>query len=123
MKLIASLGIPAFAALLAYAAGVTLTLGAHPWWADKVIWIGLPVGLALAGLAWALRLSWMTSVTGFALLTLTAGATARIGKTRFAASFAEDTVGGLMWYYGWIAVCALSAATLASLFRDRHQTR
>lgn len=101
--------------------GLPQTLGAHPWWATRVIWIGLPIGLVLAGLAGVAYSGRFARVAAFALLTLAAIATTYIGKTRFAASYAEDAVAGQMWYFGWIAICALTAATLASLLGDLRQ--
>lgn len=109
-------------ALIAQITGLTLRLGAHPWWAQKVIWIGLPLGIGLAILAGALGIPRLPRQGGFALLTLAAFLTAHLGKSRFAASFAEDTLAGQAWYFGWIATCAFAAATLASLFRYSRQT-
>ncbi|MFT7596844.1 MAG: hypothetical protein ACI8R4_004186 [Paracoccaceae bacterium] len=116
------LGLPLAAALLASATGVTQIFGAHPWWAQQVIWIGLLVGLTLAAIARALPISHIPRVAGFVLLTLTAIATATTGKSRFAASYAEDAFAGQMWYFGWIGICALTAATLASLLTDHRLT-
>ena len=115
------LGLPLAAAILASATGVTQALGAHPWWGQKVIWIGLPTGLILAAIAHTLPIGRLIRVIGFALLSLAAIAVTYIGKTRFAASYAEDALAGQMWYLGWIGICALSAATLASLFGERRQ--
>lgn len=89
-------------------------LGAHPWWAAQVVWIGAPLGLALALIAtrnaplpaWPLML--------LALLTLSAYAISADGKSRFAASYAEDVLAGRFWYYGWIAANVLGAATVFS---------
>lgn len=103
------------AAVTAWSAELTLLLGAHPWWAATVLWIGTGLGLALAGLAVYLGVSYSTRLIAASLLTAAAYATASFGKNRFAASFAEDTFAGQMWYFGWIATCAFAAATLASL--------
>jgi len=110
-------------ALLLATAGVSLVfnltqaLGAHPWWAHKVIWLGLPLGVGLYATAWTLRLTHRAKSIGFALLTFVAFGLATLGKSRFAASFAEDAIAGQMWFLGWIATCALAAATLLSLVR------
>jgi len=121
IPLAVSLALPLAAALLAQVTGVTQKLGAHPWWADKVIWIGLGIGLVLAGLARAMCLGRFTRVSGFILLTLAATVTAYTGKARFVASYAEDAFAGQMWYFGWISICALTTAMLASLFSDHRQ--
>ncbi|MCE8512049.1 hypothetical protein KBY22_05060 [Ruegeria pomeroyi] len=104
-------------ALLIQISGLTLLLGAHPWWAQKVIWIGLPIGIGLAMTAWALRLPRPLRQLGFGLSTFVAFLIAEAGKTQFTASVAENIAAGQTWYLGWIATCALITATLASLFR------
>lgn len=91
-------------------------LGAHPWWADKVIWIGLPIGLALVGLAWVLSIPRNLQLVGFTLFALAAFLAAQGGKTQFAASYAEDLLAGQIWYFGWVVTCALTTAASASLF-------
>lgn len=109
-------------ALLVQISGLTLLLGAHPWWAHKVIWMGLPIGIGLALIAGALRIPRRLRQIGFSLLTLVAFLIATAGKTQFTASFAENTAAGHAWYFGWIATCALITATGTSLFRYSHQT-
>jgi hypothetical protein len=109
------LALPLFGALFAYVSGLTLALGAHPFWADKVIWIGLGLGLLLSAILWGLRISKTICLIGLTLLTCAAFATAHIGKSRFAASYAEDAMAGQMWYFGWIATCAFALAILATL--------
>jgi hypothetical protein len=96
-------------------------LGAHPWWSDKVLWIGVPVGAILALLTWAFSLGRLPRVLGFSVFTVLSYSAAHIGKSRFAASYAEDMFAGQMWYFGWIATCAFCAATLASIFLPRRQ--
>lgn len=109
------LALPVIGALLAYATGLTQALGAHPWWADKAIWIGLGLGLLLSAILWGLRLSKTVRVVSLLGLTLAALATAYVGKTRFAASYAEDAFAGQMWYFGWIATCTCALAVLATV--------
>lgn len=115
MRLIAPLVLPLVVAALALATNLTQHLGAHPWWADKVVWIGLPVGLALAAVASALKLARPVVLGATGMLAIIGFAVAQFGKFRFAASYAEDALAAHMWYYGWIATCALTAAMLASL--------
>ena len=111
---------PALVAAVAYALNVPLALGAHPWWSQSVILIGLPVGIALAAM-----LGGLTRLPLVARLVLTAGlaglsfAVATVGKARFAASYAEDVFGGQMWYFGWIATCALAIAVIATALWPR----
>ncbi|WP_171175956.1 hypothetical protein [Ruegeria sp. HKCCD8929] len=80
-----------------------------------MIWIGLPIGVLLAAAAWALAVPTVLRLIGFGLLTVVAFGIAHFGKTRFAASFAEDALAGQAWYFGWIATCALAVALIASL--------
>jgi len=118
---------PAFLVILfaaaAQFAGLPERLGAHPWWADKVIWVGVPFGFGLAATAWVLRLPRGLRNLGFGGLTAAAFVIAQTGKVRFAASYAEDALAGQMWYFGWIATCALAFATLATISWARYQTR
>ncbi|MBV1927285.1 MAG: hypothetical protein KUG62_09005 [Rhodobacteraceae bacterium] len=122
MKKFIPIGLPIFGALLAYALGLTLALGAHPWWADSIILIGLGLGLLLSVVLWGLRLSKPVRLTILTALSLAAYATAYVGKTRFAASYAEDALAGQMWYFGWIATCTFVLALLAAAaWPDRKQ--
>ena len=118
---------PAFIVILVAATaqvfGLAERLGAHPWWADKVIWIGVPVGFGLAATAWILRLPRGMRYLGFAGLTAAAFFVAQTGKLRFAASYAEDMFAGQLWYFGWIATCALAFATLATISWATRQIR
>ena len=102
--------------------GLAQRLGAHPWWAHKVIWAGIPLGIGLAMTAWVLRIPRNTRFIGFTLFACFAFAVAKAGKLQFAASLAEDALAGQAWYLGWLATCALTAAAVASLFRYDRQT-
>ena len=97
--------------------GLSRSLGAHPFWAVKIAWIGVPIGLILALLTRKKR--WPTRVTLFALLLLGSAAAAHFGRLRFAASFAEDQLAGQAWFYGWIAVAIFSAALIAAVLTPR----
>ncbi len=97
--------------------------GAHPWWSVKVIWIGLPVGLGFYAASASLSLSSPVQLVGFTVLTSLSYIVAVLGKTRFAASYAEDALAGQMWYFGWVGACAFAAAALISLFRYWQQKR
>lgn len=82
--------------------GVTAQGGAHPFWADQVVWIGLAVAAVLLLLA----NRWPSAAVGAAVLCAVAGAaSARFGKQVFAASYAENGLAGQFWYFGWIALC------------------
>lgn len=108
------LAIPAIiglaAAAAAYFLAVPLKLGAHPFWADQVILWGAPIGLILGLIA--TRFSFRASVCGLIALTGVAYIVTNIGKSRFAASYAEDVFGGQMWFFGWHAVCIFAVATI-----------
>ncbi|TCL08451.1 hypothetical protein BXY66_0488 [Shimia isoporae] len=92
------------------------TLGAHPWWSQKAILYGAPIGLILAALGTRLMRP-APAIMTFGLLTVLAFATAKYGQTQFAASYAEDQFAGKLWYFGWIATSVALAATISSLFR------
>ncbi|MDP3960505.1 MAG: hypothetical protein Q8Q26_10700 [Pseudorhodobacter sp.] len=109
-------GVIALGVTLAFTwAGGTLALGAHPWWAMKVGYLGTGIGvlvwlgLRAAGLRGRVRLA-------LAAVALLAAAVATgVGKARFAASFAEDALAGRFWFIGWIAVMAAAVAVIATL--------
>lgn len=88
------------------------SLGAHPWWAAQVVWIGAPFGLALALLITRQAPLPDLPLVLLALLTASAYAISADGKSRFAASYAEDVLAGRFWYYGWIAAAFLGATTV-----------
>ena len=101
---------PLALALLAYVLNLTQTLGAHPWWSVTVLLIGVPIGVVLGA---GLGMAGLSRIAGLALTgaaTALAFGAAHFGKTRFAASFAEDQLAGQVWYFGWIATCGLAAA-------------
>lgn len=89
-------------------------LGAHPWWALKVIWIGLPIGLVLAFLALRLGLARNLRILLFLLAVCAAAYAATHGKTLFVNSYAEDALAGRFWYFGWIASMAALSGLIAS---------
>lgn len=109
--------IPLIAAAAAQLTGITQTLGAHPFWADKVSWIGLVIGLGLAWVAGRVRLPQGATLVLSVLLAIAAYMLARAGKDAFAASYGEAVVAGRFWFFGWIATCAFTAAALATLGR------
>ncbi len=97
-------------AVAAYFSGATETLGAHPFWAGNTILLGTPIGLVLG--YFSTRLPFISATVGLAGLTLVFFAIANLGKSRFAASYAEDTFAGQMWFFGWHAVVMFALATL-----------
>ena len=117
MRYLPALIAPAALALLALALNLTQSLGAHPWWAQTVILIGLPLGLILAVLLSRWTASWRIAMV--VLGTGAAFAAATLGKARFAASYAEDALAGQIWYFGWIATCALASALFATALWPR----
>ena len=112
----------AFAAIVVIVAasfGVSQSLGAHPFWSTKVALIGAPVGAVLAVvLRYATSFRWSSALAAL-VLTALAFAMAHMGKTRFAASYAEDVQAGQLWYFGWIAVALFATTTLALLWPRR----
>jgi len=112
--------LPALIAALLMAALIALDiarpLGAHPWWSQKTLLIGAPLGLILATLA-GLNLRPLPLAVTFAI------ATTKYGQTQFAASYAEDQLAGKLWYVGWIATGATLTATLTATFTALARTR
>ncbi len=90
-------------------------LGAHPWWSQKTLLIGAPIGLIIATLL-GLKLRPISLTITFAIATAWAFACAKYGQTQFAASYAEDQFAGKLWYFGWIATGATLAAALTAAF-------
>ncbi|MGR3660454.1 MAG: hypothetical protein ACU0CA_04585 [Paracoccaceae bacterium] len=99
--------------------GVTEALGAHPWWAFKIVFIGVGVGAAfyLAAKFWQAGFSIKTLVFSVLLLALTL--TVWVGKIRFVGSYAEDAFAGKMWYFGWIGVVAFTFVLIVHLVAGR----
>lgn len=99
--------------------GLSQALGAHPFWAVKVVWIGIGIGAVLFGLSrfWAASARVKLPIA-LALLAGSAGVTI-LGKARFAASYAEDFVAGRMWFLGWMALVAAAFLVLALLLARR----
>ena len=92
--------------------GLSRALGAHPFWDFKTALIGAPVGV-VAGLAASSLARWPRIALAIAVLAA-ATVLAVYGKTRFAASYAEDALAGQLWYFGWVGVAAgLSLTVMA----------
>ncbi len=100
---------------LAYVMDLLKPLGAHPWWSQDVILYG-----AVPGVVLALAVQWLTArpvapgVTFGIAASLSFGI-ATWGKTRFAASYAEDALAGQAWFFGWIATVLFAAAAVYAL--------
>ncbi len=107
--LVVAIAIPVGLAL----AGVSLRLGAHPWWDVRTAVIGGIAGAVVSLVLLRVPLLWrgclgLVGLTGSGFLAWT-------GKTRFAASYAEDVVAGQYWYFGWIGVAAGLSVLIAAL--------
>ena len=119
IKNIFPFALAALLVILAAFSGLSQTLGAHPFWATQIALIGAPAGAVLAIiLRFATRFQW-TSAFAALVLTGLALAMATMGKTRFAASYAEDVQAGQLWYFGWIAVALFATTTLALMWPKR----
>ena len=84
--------------------GLFRWLGAHPWWDIKTALIGAAIGVVLF-----VVLEWLRPGLSFwvgLLVLVVAILVSSIGKSRFAASFAEDAFAGKLWYFGWIGIAA-----------------
>lgn len=99
--------------------GVPRMLGAHPFWAVKVAYIGIGFGVVIAASFWVWQGSWWAKLAVFAGLLLASAALTGFGKMRFAASYAEDFLAGRLWYFGWIAVVGFGFALLMQLLALR----
>jgi len=99
--------------------GVTEALGAHPWWAFKVAYIGVVAGavLYLASKFWKAGNGVKTQV--FSVLLLADVIIVWVGKMRFVGSYAEDAFAGKMWYFGWIGVVAFAFVLFVHLVAGR----
>lgn len=117
-----AIAFPLGLAALTWAFDLTRLAGAHPWWSNGVILIGVPLGLTLGlGLVFLGKPRRVATLSGVgAVIAL---AVAFIGKARFAASLAEDALAGRMWYFGWIAFCALATAAVLSALWPRPPAR
>lgn len=85
-----------------------LWAGAHPFWANQVLLSGVVLGTLLA--VATVRIARRPAAIGFGLISTAAFFVAYYGKGRFAASFADDTFGGQLWYFGWHAFCIFAVA-------------
>ena len=95
--------------------GLTSYLGAHPVaWPLQVALFGAPIGALISVVAGLIVPSKLLRGILFVTLLLAAWGLAHYGKTRFAASYAEDQLAGQIWYFGWIATCAMATAGLAT---------
>ena len=102
--------------------GLSVQLGAHPWWAHSSAWIGALIGGTLALALFGIRLQ-RAAVLAMGALVASAGAwAAHEGKVAFANSYAEDALAGRFWYWGWIGGLAgltLLVATAILPHRNR----
>ncbi len=106
----------ALVVILGANAGLVETLGAHPFWAIRAAWIGVPLGLVAAIAAKLAGFGWRVRVLAFLAFAIAAYIVAIVGKDRFVTSFAEDILAGRMWYFGWIAACGFATALIAATF-------
>jgi hypothetical protein len=114
MKFLPPFLLTAIAIVAAYFIDLPTDFGAHPWWGQKAILIGAPIGLALTALAIWLMGSGRSTFVFIVFFAVSFGI-AYYGKTAFAASFAEDQLAGKLWYFGWIATCSFAVSFLFSL--------
>jgi hypothetical protein len=86
--------------------GLAQKLGAHPWWAVQVVYIGVGAGFILSVLGGFIPIFTRGIVPLLLVLVVASISLTVYGKTQFAASYAEDALAGRMWYFGWIcSVC------------------
>ncbi|MCV2871119.1 hypothetical protein OEZ71_02290 [Defluviimonas sp. WL0050] len=95
--------------------GLSERLGAHPFWAVKIGWLGGAAGAGLALVLILVRVPPRWRLALGAVGTVAALAAAKIGAARFAASYAEDALAGRFWFIGWICVAAALVVMLQAL--------
>lgn len=96
--------------------GGTAWFGAHIFWDVKVAYIGAPIGALLAIALVLTPIAKFKRVGFWGVLTVLAFIGARYGQAQFAASFGDDQLAGVFWYFGWISTSAGMTALLISLF-------
>lgn len=99
--------------------GLSIRLGAHPWWAQSSAWIGALIGVALALALFGVRLRRVAVLVMGALMASTGAWAAHAGKVAFANSYAEDPLAGRFWYWGWIGGLAGLTLLVATLLLPR----
>jgi hypothetical protein len=104
-------------------AGGTQALGAHPWWAGKVGYIGVGIGAVVWLVGSVVRLGgrWLVLAASGALGA--AGLAVWLGKARFAETYADDVLAGRFWYFGWIAAMAAACVLIAVLIEAARRPR
>jgi hypothetical protein len=99
--------------------GVTEALGAHPFWAFKVGYVGVALGLIFYAVQTLVSLPWTLKSLAFAGLLGVSVAATVIGKARFAASYADDFIAGRMWFFGWMGIICFCFVLLVHLVAGR----
>ena len=118
LSLPVAIGLALIPMALIYVFAVPKFFGAHPWWAQKVVLIGTPIGLVFATMFRVTMASYILRVVITLVITIGLYMVASSAGEQFAASYAEDTIAGSFWYLGWIATSAsLSALILSVLSR------
>jgi len=112
-------GVTAAALVLLAYWGVTEMLGAHPWWAFKVGYVGVIIGVVIYVVLSFWRGSFATKALMISAALLAMSLTVWIGKARFSASYAEDAVAGRMWFFGWIGIVAMLFVLVVHLIGKR----
>lgn len=102
--------------------GFWLWLGTHPFWSDKVTYIGIGIGIVLSLIVFLIsrRAGLGNGKVLIGLIVLT-GVVAVIalyfGKAEFVASFAENRFAGKVWFYGFMGMIGSAFATLVQISR------
>lgn len=113
------LGAALLAALLVAGAavgGVSVALGAHPWWAVKTGVVGALLGFAVYAALRLWRVSRVRTLLVGVLIFALGWAAAYFGKQEFVGSHARNGLAGQFWFLGWFAVSAGASAALAGAF-------
>jgi hypothetical protein len=103
---------------LAYS-GLSVRLGAHPWWVQSSAWIGAVAGIVIALCVLRLQLNRIAIVVIGAAVVSAGAWAAHAGKTALANSFAEDALAGRLWYWGWIGGLAGLSLVLVTVLWPR----
>lgn len=112
LNIIIRLVIAAAAILLLDQLGFWVWLIAHPFWNFNGALIGIAIGAGISLLGWLFfknRPIGNATALGLSVLAvLISYGITFYGKSGFAASFGEDRMSGMFWYYGYLALTASS---------------
>lgn len=93
--------------------------GAHPFWSGNVLFLGGTLGIfgASAFAVFGSHIRLLIPLAVFDATFFFGAVAAYLGKIEFAKSYAENTLAGHFWFFGWIAVVAGLSGLIATAAR------